>query len=95
MVQPLPDLQPAAAAASHSGGRVFLSTEWRDLLMLNYEIDPALLQPFVPRGTELDSFDGTHYISLVGLRFARTKLLGSISIPFHKDFDEEIGRAHV
>lgn len=75
--------------------RVFLSTEWRDLVMLNYEIDPALAQPFVPRGTELESFDGRTYVSLVGLRFARTKLFGSISIPFHANFDEVNLRIYV
>lgn len=63
--------------------------------MLNYEIDPALLQPFVPRGTELDSFEGKTYVSLVGLRFARTKLFGSISVPFHRDFDEVNLRIYV
>jgi uncharacterized protein YqjF (DUF2071 family) len=87
MVPPVPDLQQAVVAA-HSRGRVFLSTEWRDLLMLNYEIDPVLLLPYVPRGTELDSFEGKTYVSLVGLRFARTKLFGSVSVPFHTDFDE-------
>src|SRR5215472_11586487 len=95
MVLPVPDLQHAAAAARHPRARVFLSAEWRDLVMLDYEIDPALLQPFVPRGTELDSFEGTHYISLVGLRFGRTKLFGSISIPFHTDFDEVNLRIYV
>jgi uncharacterized protein YqjF (DUF2071 family) len=95
MVPPVPELQSAADAAPEMRGRVFLSTEWRDLLMLNYEIDPALLQPFVPRGTELDSFDGKTYVSLVGLRFAGTKLFGSISVPFHSDFDEVNLRIYV
>jgi uncharacterized protein len=95
MVPPVPELQPAADAARETRGRMFLSTEWRDLLMLNYEIDPALLQPFVPRGTELDSFDGTTYVSLVGLRFARTKLYGLVSVPFHSDFDEVNLRIYV
>ena len=63
--------------------------------MLNYEIDPALLQPFVPRGTELDSFEGKTYVSLVGLRFARTKLFGLISVPFHSNFDEVNLRIYV
>jgi uncharacterized protein len=94
MVPPVPDLQQAVVAA-HSRGRVFLSTEWRDLLMLNYEIDPVLLLPYVPRGTELDSFEGKTYVSLVGLRFARTKLFGSISIPFHAYFDEVNLRIYV
>jgi len=68
--------------------KIFLSAEWRDLLMLNYEVDPACLQKYVPAGTELDSFDGKTYVSLVGFRFCRTKLLGSIPIPFHTEFEE-------
>lgn len=68
--------------------RVFLSTEWRDLVMLNYQVQPELLAPYVPRGTELDSFDGQTYMSLVGLRFSQTKMFGSLGVPFHMDFEE-------
>jgi uncharacterized protein len=69
-------------------GKVFLTAEWRDLLMLNYEVDPQLLGKYVPAGTQLDSFAGKTYISLVGFRFCRTKLFGSLAVPFHSDFDE-------
>jgi uncharacterized protein len=68
--------------------RVFLSAEWRDLVMLNYEIDPSLLTQHVPPGTSLDSFKGRTYVSLVGFRFDRTKLLGRFPVPFHADFEE-------
>jgi uncharacterized protein YqjF (DUF2071 family) len=68
--------------------RVFLSAEWRDLVMLNYEVEPSLLNPYVPPGTTLDSFNGRTYVSLVGFRFCRTKLLGFFPVPFHSDFDE-------
>ena len=68
--------------------RVFLSAEWRDLVMLNYEIEPTLLSRYVPPGTCLDSFNGRAYVSLVGFRFHRTKLLGRFPVPFHADFDE-------
>jgi uncharacterized protein YqjF (DUF2071 family) len=68
--------------------RAFLSSEWRDLAMLNYEVDPSLLNEHVPTGTVLDSFEGRTYLSLVGFRFCNTKLFGSLSIPFHTDFDE-------
>jgi uncharacterized protein len=67
---------------------VFLSAEWLDLLMLNYEIDPRLLTKYVPPGTVLDSFSGKTYVSLVGFRFCHTKLFGAIAVPFHSDFDE-------
>jgi len=66
---------------------VFLTAEWRNLAILNYAVDPSLLQPHVPPGTELDFFEGKTYISLVGFRFLKTRVLG-IPIPFHRDFDE-------
>jgi len=67
--------------------RVFLTAQWRHLAMLNYVVDPHLLHPLVPSGTELDFFANRAYISLVGFRFLDTKVLG-IPIPFHRDFDE-------
>lgn len=67
--------------------RPFLTATWRHLLMLNYEIDPALLTPFVPRGTELDTWEGRHYLSIVAFRFSDTRVRG-IPIPFHRNFDE-------
>jgi hypothetical protein len=67
---------------------VFLRAEWRDLVMLNYEADPALLRPHVPAGTELDAFEGKTYMSLVGFRFCRTKLFGKLPVPLHGEFEE-------
>jgi uncharacterized protein len=68
--------------------QVFLSAEWRDVVMLNYAVDPELLHHYVPGGTILDSFDGKTYLSLVGFQFRRTKLFGCLPIPFHANFDE-------
>jgi uncharacterized protein YqjF (DUF2071 family) len=68
--------------------RVFLSAEWRDLVMLNYEVEAGLLSPYIPPGTELDIFDGRTFVSLVGFRFLQTKLLGILPIPYHSSFDE-------
>ncbi|MGH9730547.1 MAG: YqjF family protein [Candidatus Acidiferrales bacterium] len=68
--------------------RVFLSAEWRNLVMLNYEVDPDILRRRVPRGTEVDSFRGKTFVSLVGFQFLRTKLFGFLPVPFHADFEE-------
>lgn len=65
----------------------FLTAEWRFLAMLNYEIDPRLLRPYVPAGTELDVWQGRHYASLVGFLFLDTRLLG-YPVPFHRHFEE-------
>ena len=55
--------------------------------MANYPVDPAVLKSYLPCGTELDDFNGTHYVSLVGFLFSNTKVLG-ISFPFHRTFEE-------
>jgi uncharacterized protein len=68
--------------------KIFLSAEWRDLLMLNYEVNPSCLRKYIPAGTELDSFQGKTYVSLVGFRFCHTKLLGIFPIPLHTEFEE-------
>jgi uncharacterized protein YqjF (DUF2071 family) len=70
-----------------SESKVFLTAEWRNLLMLNYAVNPALLQPSVPAGTELDSFEGQTYVSLIGFEFNRTRVAG-LFIPLHRSFEE-------
>jgi uncharacterized protein len=67
--------------------KVFLTAEWKNLAMLNYEIEPSVLMSFVPSGTELDSWNGKTFISIVGFLFQRTRVLG-IPIPFHRNFVE-------
>src|SRR5271170_5364515 len=67
--------------------RVFLTADWRHLAMLNYVIDPAILKPLVPLGTELDFWGGQAYVSMVGFVFLNTRIHG-ISIPFHRNFEE-------
>ncbi|HEY9126696.1 MAG TPA: DUF2071 domain-containing protein [Acidobacteriaceae bacterium] len=65
----------------------FLTAEWKNLLMLNYAVDPSLLNGYVPAGTELDSFAGKTYLSLVAFEFNRTCVLG-VAVPFHRSFEE-------
>jgi uncharacterized protein YqjF (DUF2071 family) len=55
--------------------------------MLNYAVDPEVFRGLVPRGTELDEYNGVTYASVVGFRFLNTRVLG-LGIPFHRDFDE-------
>jgi uncharacterized protein YqjF (DUF2071 family) len=66
---------------------VFLTATWRHLLMLNYEVDPGLLQPLVPPGTMLDTQADRTWVSLVGFRFLDARVLG-VPVPFHRNFDE-------
>ncbi len=65
----------------------FLTARWQDLIMANYEVEPAVLASRVPRGTELDLHDGKCFVSLVGFMFLDTRVLG-LPVPFHVNFEE-------
>lgn len=65
----------------------FLTAEWNDLVMINYEIDPKILEKHIPKGTEIDLWNGKCYISLIGFMFENVKVLG-MKIPFHVNFEE-------
>lgn len=55
--------------------------------MANYQVDPAILLPFLPKGVELDFYKDKTYVSLVGFMFKNTSLFG-IPIPYFGSFEE-------
>lgn len=67
--------------------RRFLTAIWKDLVLVNYEVEPELLSSRVPRGTELDLHEGRCFVSLVGFMFLDTRVSG-VHVPCHVDFEE-------
>ncbi|MDQ3633738.1 MAG: DUF2071 domain-containing protein [Acidobacteriota bacterium] len=65
----------------------FLTARWQDLVMINYEVEPTVLEEFVPSGTKLDFHHGKCFASLVGFMFLDTRVQGFL-IPFHINFEE-------
>lgn len=64
-----------------------ITAEWRKLAMANYIVDPQVLLPYLPPGTELEIWKGNCYLSLVGFQFRETCLRG-IKVPFHVNFEQ-------
>ena len=67
--------------------KVFLKAKWENIIMANYQIEPKLLLPFLPKGVSLDLYQGKAYVSLVGFMFKNTKLF-NVPIPFFGSFEE-------
>lgn len=65
----------------------FLTAQWNNLLMLNYEVDPEILKPYLPPVTELDLWQGKALVSMVGFLFKNTRVFG-VKWPMHVDFEE-------
>ncbi|HMX58036.1 MAG TPA: DUF2071 domain-containing protein [Leptospiraceae bacterium] len=81
-------MEASSQKQANTDGKIFLTADWRHLLLVNYEVNPDILAPHVPRGVELDLFGGKCFVSLVGFMFLRTRLLGKLPIPFHTNFEE-------
>jgi uncharacterized protein YqjF (DUF2071 family) len=65
----------------------FLKANWENLIMANYEVEPSILKPYLPKGVDLDFHNDKTYVSLVGFMFKKTSLFG-IPIPFFGSFEE-------
>lgn len=55
--------------------------------MLNYEVPPEILKPYLPPYTVLDLWEDKALVSMVGFEFLETKVMG-VKWPFHVDFEE-------
>jgi uncharacterized protein len=67
--------------------KTFLSARWENLIMANYAVNPEVLIPYLPKGVELDFYDGKAMVSLVGFMFIKTSLF-RIPIPLMGTFEE-------
>ncbi len=70
-----------------SAHRTFLTARWEHVLLLNYVVPQALLEPLVPRGTELELSNGECLASLVGFQFLGTRVRG-VPLPWYGNFEE-------
>ena len=66
---------------------IFLKANWAHIIMANYEIAPEILQAYLPKGVELDLFEGKAYVSLVGFMFKNTRIF-KVPIPYLGTFEE-------
>jgi uncharacterized protein YqjF (DUF2071 family) len=66
----------------------FLTANWKNLIVVNYETDPEALRPWLPDGVELDLFEGRALISLVAFHFRDMRLAGIIPAFPVRHFEE-------
>ena len=67
--------------------RPFLTARWENLILVTYPVEPRLLQPRLPPGCELDTRDGSAFVSLVAFDFLKTRVFG-LGWPGHRNFPE-------
>ena len=61
---------------------------WCDLAFLHWTVDPSQIQPLLPAGLELDTFDGKAWLGVVPFRMEAVRLRFSPNIPGLSAFPE-------
>src|ERR671937_851126 len=51
-----------------------MTMSWHDLLFLHWPVRPELIRPLIPKGLELDIFDGNAWIGVVPFRMSGVRL---------------------
>jgi uncharacterized protein len=61
---------------------------WHDVSFLHWRYDPAVVRPLVPRGLELDTFDGAAWVGLVSFYISGLTAPLAPAIPYLSNFPE-------
>lgn len=66
---------------------IFMKGEWKDLIMTSFEINKDVLEPYLPKDTELDLYNNKALLSMVAFTFSKVKFFG-FKVPFHQNFGQ-------
>ena len=81
-------LQPLTETPPEQVRRPVFRQHWRDLTMLHWPVDPALVAPMLPAGTTPDLYAGTTYVGLVPFVMTGIRVLGTPPLPWLSAFPE-------
>ncbi|MGB0452987.1 MAG: YqjF family protein [Bacteriovoracaceae bacterium] len=59
-----------------------ISQKWQHLVFLNFQAEPEIIQSLLPEGFQLDTFDGSGYLSIVPFRMSKVRFPFVPYLPF-------------
>ena len=69
--------------------------DWRDLTYLHWRYDPSIVQGLLPKGLEVDTFDGSAWVGLIPFSMRRIGLPHGPAVPYFGSFAEVNVRTYV
>jgi len=76
------------ATAPALPGRAVLQQRWSGACFLHWRVDPVLVEPHLPPGTEPDLFDGSAWVGLIPFVLSEFRFLPLRPVPFVGRFVE-------
>jgi uncharacterized protein len=76
-------------------GPWIMKQEWHDLLFAHWTVPVEAMRPLIPRGLEIDTFEGQAWLGVVPFRMAGVRMRGTPAIPGFSRFPELNVRTYV
>jgi len=83
------------ALARRPAGRPVMRQEWDHLLFLHWEVPAGSIARLLPRGLEVDTFEGRAFVGLVPFAMRGVRPVGLPSVPGLSNFHETNVRTYV
>ncbi len=74
------EISMPATTPSANDNKKLITAKFSELVAVNFQIDPKILEPRVPRGLELDFYNDETYVSLIAMMLRDVRVWG---IPIH------------
>ena len=81
----MPTTSPPEVPTQPLEPKLLTPAAYNELVAVNFQINPALLDPYLPRGLELDFYGGETYVSLSCMVMRKIGILG---LPISRGFVE-------
>lgn len=69
-------------------GRAVIAQRWSGACFVHWRVDPGVVAPLLPPGTQPDTFDGSAWVGLVAFVLSDFRLLPLRSVPLIREFIE-------
>ncbi|MBS1723404.1 MAG: DUF2071 domain-containing protein [Armatimonadetes bacterium] len=78
---PKSQLDDLLALRERPSGSPLMRQTWRHLSFLHWEVDPAAIQPTLPDGLEVDTFEDRAYVSFIPFEISDVRFVGRPWMP--------------
>jgi uncharacterized protein YqjF (DUF2071 family) len=75
--------------------RPIMKQQWQELAYVHWRYDPSVVQALLPKGLEVDTFDGSAWVGLIPFSMRNISFPGTPAIPYLGSFPEVNVRTYV
>ena len=72
-----------------------MKQQWQELAYVHWQYDPSVVQALLPKGLEVDTFDGSAWVGLIPFSMRNISFPGTPAIPYLGSFPEVNVRTYV